>query len=86
MEPAANYFGADTVGVSTPAVLSRPSGDLYITLLGLTPEVAKLTFDTSPMIWLLWLGALTTASGGLLAMGVRRKERASVAERQTADV
>ena len=86
MEPAANYFGADTVGVSTPAVLSRPSGDLYITLLGLTPEVARLTFDTSPLIWLLWLGALTTASGGLLAMGVRRRERASVAERQTADV
>jgi cytochrome c-type biogenesis protein CcmF len=86
MEPAANYFGADTTGVSTPAVMSKPGGDLYITLLELTPESATLTFDTSPLIWLLWLGGLTTAAGGWWAVAARRRERVSPTLRQTADV
>jgi cytochrome c-type biogenesis protein CcmF len=86
MEPAANYFGADTTGVSTPAVLTRPGGDLYVTLLVLTPETATLTFDTSPMIWLLWIGGLTTAAGGFWAVGARRRERVTAPPRQTADV
>ncbi|MCI0677500.1 MAG: cytochrome c biogenesis protein CcsA [Actinobacteria bacterium] len=86
MEPAANYFGADTTGVSTPAVRSRPSGDLYVTLLALSSESATITFDTSPMIWLLWVGGLITAGGGVLSIRARGGERRAAALRQTADV
>jgi cytochrome c-type biogenesis protein CcmF len=87
MEPAANFFGDSDSAVSTPDVLHRPEGDVYVTLLGL-PETgaATFTFDTSPMIWVLWLGGLVTVSGGLLAMAARRRERAAVGDRQTADV
>ena len=85
MEPAANFFGADAAGVSTPAVLSGPGGDLYITLVDLDSETATLAIDTSPLIWLLWLGGLIAATGGFWSMTVRRKERVDAVD-QTADV
>ncbi len=72
MEPAANYFGGDTTGVSTPDVLTRPGGDLYVTLLKLAPDSATLTLDTSPLIWLIWLGGLITAGGGAWSISARR--------------
>ncbi len=83
MEPRANYFGQSAAGVSTPDVLSSPSGDLYITLVSLDSNSATLAFDTSPMIWLLWLGGLTTAAGGFWSVAVRRED---ARRRQAADV
>jgi cytochrome c-type biogenesis protein CcmF len=74
MEPAANYFGRDTTGVSTPDVLTRPGGDLYITLLDLSPDSATITLDTSPMIWLIWLGGFVTAAGGVWSVAARREK------------
>ena len=86
VEPAANFFGSDETGVSTPAVLHRPGGDLYVTLLGLPDAgLATFTLDTSPMIWVLWLGGLVAASGGFLAVGARRRDRLQAEQRQTAD-
>ena len=87
VEPSANFFGSDETGVSTPDVLHGPGGDLYITLLGI-PDGGSATFqfDTSPMIWVLWLGGLTTAAGGFLAMAARRRERSVSPEPRTADV
>jgi cytochrome c-type biogenesis protein CcmF len=86
LEPGANYFGNDQAGVSTPDVMTRPGGDLYATLLDLDPDTARLAFDTSPLIWLLWFGGLTVASGGALSILARRAERKPAVERQTADV
>jgi len=87
VEPSANFFGSDESGVSTPDVLHRPGGDLYVTLLGLPDNgSAALTFDTSPMIWVLWVGGLVTAAGGFLAMRARRREREPVEDRHTIDV
>lgn len=73
MEPAANYFGSDTTGISTPDVLTRADGDLYLTLLDLDSESATLTFDTSPLIWLIWLGGAVTAAGGAWSVSARRE-------------
>jgi cytochrome c-type biogenesis protein CcmF len=87
MEPAANFFGSETSGVPTPDVLHRPGGDLYVTLRGIPEDgTATLTFDTSPMIWVLWLGGVVMAAGGFLAMASRRRERRFVEDRQTVDV
>ena len=76
MEPAANYFGGDTTGVSTPDVMTQPDGDLYLTLLAIEAEVATVGFDTSPLIWLLWLGGGVTGLGGLLAVRARITDQA----------
>lgn len=87
LEPSANFFGDNDSGVSTPDVLHRPGGDLYVTLLGLPEDgSARLTFDTSPMIWVLWVGGLVAAAGGFLAMRTRRRERVGRPQRQKADV
>ncbi|MGH3649702.1 MAG: cytochrome c-type biogenesis CcmF C-terminal domain-containing protein, partial [Acidimicrobiia bacterium] len=88
MEPAANFFGGDQSGVPTPDVLHRPGGDLYLTMLGLPTSdgTATLALDTSPMIWILWLGGLTTVAGGFTAMVARRRERRLAVEPLTVDV
>ncbi len=71
-QPRANYFGADPTGVPTPAVISRPGGDLYLTLIGIDSVGIRLQADTSPLIWLLWAGGLVVAAGGFWSMTVRR--------------
>ena len=86
LEPRANFYGTSTVGVITPAVISGLRGDLYVTLRDLDSETVTLTLDTSPLIWLLWIGGLTTAAGGFWSVAVRRRERARRVALQTADV
>jgi cytochrome c-type biogenesis protein CcmF len=86
LEPAANFYGGDTSGITTPAVLNTPKGDLYLTLRSLDSESAELGLDTSPMIWLIWLGGAVTAAGGFWALQARRSERIIAPKRPTADV
>ena len=86
LEPRVNLYGPDAFAVFTPAVMSKPSGDLYVTLRALDSTQVSLTLDTSPLVWMLWLGGLTTAAGGVWSLSARRRERATVLERQNADV
>ena len=53
LEPRANFYGTEMGGIVTPSVMSRPGGDLYLTLRSLDDETVQLGLDTSPMIWLL---------------------------------
>jgi cytochrome c-type biogenesis protein CcmF len=75
LEPSANFYDTEMGGIITPAVMSRPSGDLYLTLRNLDSETVQLGLDTSPMIWLLWLGGVTTAAGGFWSLAARRRDR-----------
>lgn len=86
-EPSVNFFGEES-GVGTPDVVHLTSGDLYFTLRDLPDDqgVITVTFDTSPMIWVLWLGGLMAVFGGVLAVFARRRERVSPSDRRTVDV
>jgi cytochrome c-type biogenesis protein CcmF len=86
MEPTANFYVNDNAGIVTPAVLTRPGGDLYLSLRNVDSASITLALDTSPLIWLLWIGGLVTAAGGLLALGARRSERRRSNQRLSADV
>jgi cytochrome c-type biogenesis protein CcmF len=86
LEPAANFFAGGSAGISTPDVLTKPKGDLYATLINLDSAEATLAFDTSPLIWFLWLGGLVTAAGGIWSMAGRQQERIKDDKRQTVDV
>jgi cytochrome c-type biogenesis protein CcmF len=87
MEPTANFYGPDSSsGIVTPAVLSRPGGDLYLTLRNIDSESITLSLDTSPLIWLLWFGGFVTAAGGFWALLSRRVDRARSKDAQAADV
>jgi cytochrome c-type biogenesis protein CcmF len=85
LEPRVNLYGTDSFAVFTPAVMSTPRGDLYVTLRSLDSIQVSLTLDTSPLVWMLWLGGLTTAAGGAWSLSARRRERATALERQSAD-
>ncbi|MBA3362143.1 MAG: heme lyase CcmF/NrfE family subunit [Acidimicrobiia bacterium] len=75
LAPRANYFGADTSGITTPAVHSTWKGDLYLTLLNIDGEGILLRLNTSPGIWLLWMGGLTVGAGGIWSLSARRRTR-----------
>lgn len=85
LQPAANFFG-ESSGVSTPDVINGVGGDLYVTLLDLDSASATLVFDTSPLVWLIWLGGLVTAAGAFWSVTARRRERTGSTRRQTSDV
>jgi cytochrome c-type biogenesis protein CcmF len=55
--------------------LTRPRGDLYLTIRNIDSGGVTLTLDTSPMIWLLWLGGGLAAAGGIWALSARSRER-----------
>jgi cytochrome c-type biogenesis protein CcmF len=86
LEPSANFYGSMASAIVTPAVMTRPGGDLYLTLRSLDAGTIELGLDTSPMIWLIWLGGLTAAAGGFWSLAARRIGRTVDAERATADV
>jgi cytochrome c-type biogenesis protein CcmF len=79
LQPRANFFGTDTSGITTPAVHSGISGDLYLTLIDIDPTGILLRLNTSPGIWLLWTGGLVTTSGGIWSLTARRRQAAEVA-------
>jgi cytochrome c biogenesis factor len=66
--------------------MTRADGDLYLTLRRIDADTIDLDLDTSPMIWLIWLGGLTTAAGGFWSLAVRRTERAAERDRVVAHV
>ncbi len=86
MEPTNNFYGSQASGIITPDVLTRPEGDLYLTLRDLDEVSATLSLDTSPLIWLLWFGGLVAAGGGFWAMAARASERSLISESAPADV
>jgi cytochrome c-type biogenesis protein CcmF len=88
VEPSINLFGSEQSAVGTPDVLHGPGGDLYVTLEDFPDDTGavEVSLDTSPMIWVLWLGGLIVATGGFLAVLARRRERRTAKDRATVDV
>jgi cytochrome c-type biogenesis protein CcmF len=86
LEPRLNLYQAMATAVITPAVMTQAEGDLYLTLRRIDADTIDLDLDTSPMIWLIWLGGLTTAAGGFWSLAVRRTERAAERDRVVAHV
>jgi cytochrome c-type biogenesis protein CcmF len=78
LEPRAGFYGEDTTGITTPAVHSTLAGDLYLTLLSIDSVGIVLRAETSPGIWLIWLGGLTVAAGGVVSLSTRRRTRQAV--------
>ncbi len=73
LTPRISAIGGVTIG--TPAVLTRGSEDLYLTLRSISPDGIILQLSTSPLQWLMWVGGLLTAAGGFVALRARKAPR-----------
>jgi cytochrome c-type biogenesis protein CcmF len=78
MQPRTNFYAQSTEPVPTPAVRSRPSGDLYINLMAFAEDgsTATLRVIVEPLVPWIWFGGGVVCLGGLVAMfpGVRRRK------------
>ncbi len=50
-------------------------GDLYLTLTRIDPGGITMELDTTPVVWLIWLGGFVAAAGGAFSTVVRRLAR-----------
>ena len=71
LRPRQNVYPNFAQPVGTPEIHSTLGGDLYVTLRRLTSEGIVLDLDTSPMMWLVWLGGLVTTAGGFISARAR---------------
>ncbi|HEX2369364.1 MAG TPA: cytochrome c-type biogenesis CcmF C-terminal domain-containing protein [Acidimicrobiia bacterium] len=72
LQPRINEYPGTGAGIVTPAVHSSLRGDVYLTLTRIDAGGITLEMDTTPAVWLIWLGGLVAASGGAFSTVVRR--------------
>ncbi len=72
LRPRQNVYPNFAQPVGTPEIYETLGGDLYVTLRRLNSEGIVVDLDTSPMMWLVWLGGLVTVGGGLISARARR--------------
>jgi cytochrome c-type biogenesis protein CcmF len=84
LSPRLATFANSAQAILTPSVHTTLTGDLYTTLRTIDPDSREVivSLDSSPMQWLVWLGGLVTAGGGLIALRSRLPSRT----REPADV
>jgi cytochrome c-type biogenesis protein CcmF len=73
MEPRLVQYPNQVQPIGTPAVWTSLAGDLYVTLARLDDGSVDVTVYRYPLMYLLWLGGLLTAAGGIAALGGRRR-------------
>ncbi len=74
MEPRVHLYPNATQAVATPDVRTGFVDDVYLSLAGLTAEgTLVLEVFVFPLMWMLWLGGLLTAAGGLYALRARSR-------------
>ncbi len=74
--PVMHYYPARDTTVGVPAILSRPWGDVYLTLTGVDGAggLATVRLAVNWFVPLIWAGGALIALGGLLAL-LRRERR-----------
>lgn len=75
LEPSINSYPNMTQAVGTPAVRTGLTEDLYLSLRSFDPDRIVLEAQVFPYMYLLWLGGLVVAAGGLWA---RRRPTARI--------
>jgi len=75
MEPMLNYFPTQREPVGTPAIRTRPSRDLYLSLVQVDPNGtnASMRILTMPGVWWLWVAAPLFALAALVIVWPQRR-------------
>jgi cytochrome c-type biogenesis protein CcmF len=84
VDPRMNFYRTQEQPVPTPAVRSRPQGDIYMNLMAFTPDGSSATIKVilEPFVPWIWFGGLIVALGAVVsawptARTSRREARAT---------
>jgi len=76
VSPGLSFYPSQTMTVARPAVVSRPSGDVYLTLLSVDGNhAATVRMAVNPLVGWIWAGGGLMVVGSLLALAGRRRRR-----------
>jgi cytochrome c-type biogenesis protein CcmF len=69
LDPRMNFYRSQDQPVPTPAVRSRPTGDVYINLMAFTPDGQSATIRVilEPFVPWIWFGGLVVALGAMVS-------------------
>lgn len=69
LDPRMNFYRSQEQPVPTPAVRSRPFGDVYINLMAFTPDgkSATLRVILEPFVGWIWFGGMVIAFGAVVS-------------------
>lgn len=75
LDPRMNFYKSQDQPVPTPAVRSRPAGDVYINLMAYTPDgqSATLRVIIEPFVPWIWFGGLVVALGAVVSAWPARR-------------
>jgi cytochrome c-type biogenesis protein CcmF len=75
LDPRMNYYPTSEQPVPTPAVRSRPSGDLYVSLMAFAQSGSNATLRVirEPLVPWIWAGGLIVVFGAVISMGAARE-------------
>ena len=86
LNPGVDVFLAQMQRSSEVAIDSTPFRDVYVVLVGLTPDgMARISVFINPMMMWIWVGGLIIALGALVAVWPARRSRAPAAVAPGAD-
>ena len=76
LEPGVDVFTAQQQRSSEVAVDTSPFRDVYVVLVGLTPDgLARISVFINPMMMWIWVGGLLMLVGSLVAVWPSRRPR-----------
>lgn len=75
VEPRLNQFTGVAQFIPTPGILSRAGGDLYVSAVDIQADTVTVDIWWFPLQWMVWLGGLMVASGGIWSSVMRRQRR-----------
>ena len=78
VEPALSQFQTSALPIATPGIHRSFREDLYLSLTRIDETSITLRAATAPFQWVLWLGGLASAAGGLYSLLGRRRKRSAV--------
>ncbi len=82
LQPRTNFYAQSEEPVPTPAVRSRPSGDLYINLMAFAEDgsTATLRVIIEPLVPWIWFGGGVICMGAIVSLmpGARRRKEVEV--------
>jgi cytochrome c-type biogenesis protein CcmF len=80
LEPGVDVFLAQQQRSSEVAVDSSPFRDVYVVLVGLTPDgLARISVFVNPMMMWIWIGGVIMVVGALIAVWPSRRPRGAAA-------